>query len=174
MLRTDVQHDADCAGSGAAWYRWRWLSSAAGFIRASSTSRRMFSDISSRVQENLAGVRVVRAYAQEKAEVAQFERLNREYIRENIGLARRSRACSCRCCRRLIGITFLLVLWAGGGRLLRARDQPGQLRDVQHLYGHADLADDCVRLGGEPDAARHGFAESHQRDDAPAIDRRGA
>src|SRR3569623_1108149 len=50
--------------------------------------QRMFSDISSRVQENLAGVRVVRAYVQEEAEVDQFESLNREYVRENIGLAR--------------------------------------------------------------------------------------
>ncbi|MFZ0591854.1 MAG: ABC transporter transmembrane domain-containing protein, partial [Bryobacteraceae bacterium] len=41
----------------------------------------MFSDISSRVQENLAGVRIVRAYAQEEAEVAHFEKLNRDYIR---------------------------------------------------------------------------------------------
>lgn len=31
--------------------------------------QKMFSDISSRVQENLAGVRVVRAYAQEAAEI---------------------------------------------------------------------------------------------------------
>ena len=35
--------------------------------------QKIFSDISSKVQENLAGVRVIRAYAQEKAEVAQFE-----------------------------------------------------------------------------------------------------
>src|SRR5947207_1945604 len=35
--------------------------------------QKMFSDISSKVQENLAGVRVLRAYAQEKAEVDQFE-----------------------------------------------------------------------------------------------------
>ena len=42
--------------------------------------QRMFSDISSRVQENLAGVRVVRAYAQEQAEVAEFERLNKDYV----------------------------------------------------------------------------------------------
>src|SRR5579863_1342420 len=48
--------------------------------------QRMFSDISSRVQENLSGVRVIRAYAQEEAEIEQFEKLNREYIRENIGL----------------------------------------------------------------------------------------
>ena len=59
----------------------------------------MFSDISSRVQENLSGVRVVRAYAQEEAEVAEFERLNRDYVRENIGW-RGFRDFSCRCCRR--------------------------------------------------------------------------
>ena len=37
----------------------------------------MFSDISSRVQENLSGVRMVRAFAQEDAELERFERLNR-------------------------------------------------------------------------------------------------
>ena len=78
----------------------------------------MFSDISSKVQENLAGVRIVRAYAQEKAEVAQFEKLNREYIRENIGLAK-IQAMFMPALQGLIGITFLLVLWAGGIRLLR-------------------------------------------------------
>src|SRR5438270_3370469 len=40
----------------------------------------MFSDITARVQENLAGVRVVRAYAQEKPEIENFEQANREYI----------------------------------------------------------------------------------------------
>jgi ATP-binding cassette, subfamily B, multidrug efflux pump len=80
----------------------------------------MFSDISSRVQENLAGVRVVRAYAPEEAEVAQFEQLNREYIRENIGLAK-LQGMFMPALQGLIGITFLLVLWAGGTRLLEHR-----------------------------------------------------
>ena len=44
----------------------------------------LFSDISSRVQENLAGVRVVRAYVQEEAEIGQFERLNQDYIKQNL------------------------------------------------------------------------------------------
>jgi ATP-binding cassette, subfamily B, multidrug efflux pump len=78
----------------------------------------MFSDISSRVQENLAGVRIIRAYAQEKAEVARFEELNREYIRENIGLAK-LQGTFMPALQALIGFTFLLVLWAGGVRLLR-------------------------------------------------------
>ncbi len=82
--------------------------------------QRMFSDISSRVQENLAGVRVVRAYAQESAEVAQFERLNQEYIRENIGLAR-IQGLFMPLLQALIGVTFLLVLWAGGRQLMQGR-----------------------------------------------------
>ncbi len=82
--------------------------------------QRMFSDISSRVQENLAGVRVVRAYAQEQAEVDQFEALNRDYIRENIGLAR-IQGLFMPLLQALIGITFLLVLWAGGRQLMEHR-----------------------------------------------------
>jgi ATP-binding cassette subfamily B protein len=78
----------------------------------------MFSDISSRVQENLAGVRIVRAYAQEQSEVAEFERLNKDYIRENIGLAK-LQGVFMPALQGLIGVTFLLVLWAGGVRLLR-------------------------------------------------------
>ncbi|MBV9222785.1 MAG: ABC transporter ATP-binding protein [Acidobacteriaceae bacterium] len=80
----------------------------------------MFSDISSKVQENLAGVRVVRAYAQEEEEVEQFERLNREYIRENIGLARIQGAFM-PLLQALIGVTFLLVLWAGGRQLMQGK-----------------------------------------------------
>jgi len=82
--------------------------------------QRMFSDISSKVQENLAGVRIVRAYAQERAEVAQFEQLNRHYVRENVGLAR-IQGMFMPSLQALIGLVFLLVLWVGGGQLLQGR-----------------------------------------------------
>ena len=82
--------------------------------------QKMFSDISSKVQENLSGVRVIRAYAQEKAEVEQFERLNKEYIRENIGLAR-IQGMFMPALQALIGMTFLLVLWFGGRQLIQGR-----------------------------------------------------
>ncbi|HVF47707.1 MAG TPA: ABC transporter ATP-binding protein [Pyrinomonadaceae bacterium] len=47
-----------------------------------------FSDISARAQENLTGVRVVRAYAQEEAEIEQFQVLNREYADKNLRLVK--------------------------------------------------------------------------------------
>jgi ATP-binding cassette, subfamily B, multidrug efflux pump len=47
-----------------------------------------FADITARAQENLTGVRVVRAYAQEEAEIEQFQVLNREYAAQNIRLVK--------------------------------------------------------------------------------------
>jgi ATP-binding cassette, subfamily B, multidrug efflux pump len=80
------------------------------------TIQGMFSDISSRVQENLSGVRVVRAYVQERAELANFESLNRGYIHENLRLAKISGVFN-PLLTALLGIVFLLVLWAGGLRM---------------------------------------------------------
>jgi ATP-binding cassette subfamily B multidrug efflux pump len=80
----------------------------------------MFSDISSRVQENLAGVRMVRAFAQEQAELRHFEKLNREYIKENIRLVRISGVFQ-PLLEALIGLTFLVVLWYGGYQVLGGR-----------------------------------------------------
>jgi ATP-binding cassette subfamily B protein len=76
----------------------------------------MFSDISSRVQENLSGVRVVRAYVQERSELAHFETLNQGYIGENLRLAKISGLFN-PLLTALVGLSFLVVLWFGGTRL---------------------------------------------------------
>src|SRR5207253_10740967 len=47
-----------------------------------------FAQITARAQENFTGVRVVRAYAQEGAEIDAFNRLNSEYAQKNLGLVR--------------------------------------------------------------------------------------
>ena len=80
----------------------------------------MFSDISSRVQENLSGVRMVRAFVQEKAEMQRFAELNKEYIAQNLKLVR-IQAIFDPTLEVLIGVTFLLVLWMGGRDVLRHR-----------------------------------------------------
>jgi ATP-binding cassette subfamily B multidrug efflux pump len=82
--------------------------------------QKMFSDISSRVQENLSGVRVIRAYAQEKAELHKFEVLNQDYVSQNIRLAKLS-ALFMPLLQGLISLSFLMVLLAGGYQLLEHR-----------------------------------------------------
>jgi ATP-binding cassette subfamily B protein len=80
----------------------------------------MFSDISSRVQENLSGVRMIRAFVQEAAELRRFEELNQQYIAQNLRLVRVSGLFQ-PLLEGLIGITFLVVLWAGGYQVLQGR-----------------------------------------------------
>jgi ATP-binding cassette subfamily B protein len=80
----------------------------------------MFSDISSRVQENLTGVRMIRAFTQESAELRRFEDLNRQYIAQNLRLVRISGVFQ-PLLEALIGITFLAVLWVGGYQVLKGR-----------------------------------------------------
>jgi len=82
-------------------------------------------EISAVVQEALAGIRVVRAYRQERAEVARFRDANVEYVRRN---------------RRLIviqgmffpsmtfflGLAAMVVLWVGGRDVINGRMTLGE------------------------------------------------
>src|SRR5436853_3904846 len=82
--------------------------------------------LTARVQENLAGVRVVRAYAQEEAEIRGFDEPNREYVSRNIRLIR-TWSMFMPSLQALIGVTFLIVLWQGGHQLLRGQISLGAL-----------------------------------------------
>ena len=46
----------------------------------------MFSDISAQAQENFSGARLIRAFAQEQAQIQAFEKSNQEYIRRSLRL----------------------------------------------------------------------------------------
>jgi ATP-binding cassette, subfamily B, multidrug efflux pump len=76
--------------------------------------------LTARVQENLAGVRVVRAYAQEEAEVRGFDQPNREYVSRNIRLIR-IWSMFMPSLQALIGTSFLIVLWQGGHQVFSHR-----------------------------------------------------
>jgi ATP-binding cassette subfamily B protein len=78
-----------------------------------------FGVLSAKVQENLAGVRVVRAYAQEAAEERSFDAINAEYVERNRRLIRWD-AAFFPALTALVGLGFVGVLWYGGG-LVAAR-----------------------------------------------------
>src|SRR6185369_14700676 len=71
-----------------------------------------FADIMARAQENFTGVRVVRAYAQEDAELEAFNALNWQYAERNLGLVR-VEALMRPLMTFLIGFGFVLIIWAG-------------------------------------------------------------
>jgi ATP-binding cassette subfamily B protein len=76
-----------------------------------------FGDISARVQENLAGVRVVRAFTQESNEIATFKTMNREYVKRNRSLIRLT-ATFYPALHAIIGFMFVLIFHLGSRRIL--------------------------------------------------------
>ena len=76
--------------------------------------------LSTRAQENLTGVRVIRAYAQEKQEVAKFDEANRDYVNRNIKLIS-TWSLFFPGLSTLIGMTVLILLWLGGKQVIDHR-----------------------------------------------------
>ncbi|HEX9735597.1 MAG TPA: ABC transporter ATP-binding protein [Thermoanaerobaculia bacterium] len=91
-----------------------------------------FSDLSTRVQENLAGVRVVRAYVQEGPEKSRFEGLNRRYVEDNRRLIRWNAAFH-PVLHGVIGLGFAAVLGYGGRLLVAGEITIGQFV-MFHLF----------------------------------------
>ena len=77
------------------------------------TIQAMLSNLSAKVQESLAGIRVVRAYAQEEAEIARFREANEEYVVRNMKLIRLW-GVFYPSLEVLLGLTYVMVLWMGG------------------------------------------------------------
>jgi ATP-binding cassette subfamily B protein len=80
----------------------------------------MFSDISARAQENFSGARLIRAYAQEEAEIRSFEMENKEYIARSLKLVRLM-GMLWPTLETMLGFAVVLVLWLGGREVLFGR-----------------------------------------------------
>ncbi len=76
-----------------------------------------FGDLSTFVQENLSGVRIVRAYAEETSQAHQFEGMNADYLERNMSLARISGAFH-PSLMLLAGLGMVVVLWVGGQQVI--------------------------------------------------------
>jgi ATP-binding cassette subfamily B multidrug efflux pump len=84
----------------------------------------MFSEISARAQENFSGARVIRAYVQEKPEIAAFETSNREYINRSLKLVRLM-GMLWPTLETMLGLAIVLVLWLGGREVLNGHITAG-------------------------------------------------
>jgi ATP-binding cassette subfamily B protein len=77
------------------------------------TIQAMMSTLSAKVQESLAGIRVIRAYSQEEADLRQFEALNADYVTRNQKLIR-VWGMFYPTLEVLMGLVAITVLWVGG------------------------------------------------------------
>jgi ATP-binding cassette subfamily B protein len=79
-----------------------------------------FSSLSTKAQENISGIRVVKAFAREESEIEDFGKLNTEYIRRNISLIRLW-GVFYPLMTALIGMSSVALLWFGGRQVIQGR-----------------------------------------------------
>lgn len=93
-----------------------------------------FSSLSARVTEHLSGLRVIRAYAREGYEEAQFDLANREVYAANQRLIRWNSAFT-PALQGLVGLGYVAVLWYGGLLVTRGELTVGQLVTFNFFLG---------------------------------------
>ncbi|HYK34646.1 ABC transporter ATP-binding protein [Alloacidobacterium sp.] len=84
----------------------------------------MFSDISAQAQENFSGARLVRAFAQEEAQITAFEKSNREYIRRGLRLVQLM-GMLWPTLEFVLGLAMAITLLVGGHEVLSHRISVG-------------------------------------------------
>jgi ATP-binding cassette subfamily B multidrug efflux pump len=93
-----------------------------------------FGDISARVQENLAGVRVVRAFTRERSESERFRAMNHEFVERNRGLIRLN-AMFHPMLQALVGLLFVYVFYVGSRKLIAGTMTIGDFVAFQFYLG---------------------------------------
>ncbi len=136
----------------------------------------MFSEISARAQENFSGVRIIRAYVQEEAEIARFEVANREYIKRSLTLVRLM-GMLWPTLETMLGLAIVLVLWLGGREVLHGRISVGDFTAFTTFM--AQLTWPIIALGWVINIFQRGTAslrridelmrERPEIEDAPAV-----
>ena len=114
-----------------------------------------FATLSTNVQENLSGIRVIRAYAQEVSSQARFEDLNHEYVERSRGLIRWTAAFH-PLLQGLIGLGFVAVLWHGGALVAAGTITVGQF--VTFNFFLARLVWPMIAIGWVINLAQRGSA----------------
>jgi ATP-binding cassette subfamily B protein len=93
-----------------------------------------FGDLTTMVQENLAGVRVVKAYCQEESELAKFDLRNQDYIDKSLKLAY-LQALFFPSIRAVVALGFVVLLLVGGWQVMEKQVEVGTLLAFLMLFG---------------------------------------
>ncbi|ARU60657.1 multidrug ABC transporter permease/ATP-binding protein [Tumebacillus avium] len=94
-----------------------------------------FSTLNDKVQENIAGVRVVKAFGQEDAEKKEFENLTKDTAQKNIQVAKIDSLFD-PTISLVVGLAFFLAVSFGGWFVVQGKLTLGQLTQFTMLLGH--------------------------------------
>jgi ATP-binding cassette subfamily B multidrug efflux pump len=103
-----------------------------------------FGEVSAHAQENLSGIRIIKAYTQEDHELKAFRAANQEYVHRSISYARQY-ALLWPAMYFLAGLASVILLWRGGLDVIHGRISLGQL--VQFMGYLAQLTWPMIAFG---------------------------
>jgi ATP-binding cassette subfamily B protein len=126
-----------------------------------------FGTVSNRAQESLAGVRVIRAYTQEEAEIESFKGVNREFVNRNLQLIRLSGIFH-PILQFFIGLGFIAVLWYGGHLVIGGKITIGEF--VQFTLYLGLLVWPMIALGWVINIFQRGMASMGRMNKIMAIE----
>jgi ATP-binding cassette subfamily B multidrug efflux pump len=121
----------------------------------SSAVQEQLGVLSAKVQENLTGMAVVRAYTMEEREISAFARLNDEYQTRSLALAR-TQSVSWPLMGLVSGLGALIVLWLGGKAVVDGRITLGSFVAFNGYL--AQLAWPTIALGWTLASIQRGLA----------------
>lgn len=93
-----------------------------------------FSSMTTKVQENFAGIRVIKSYVREKYEIEQFNKISADYQKKNLSLAR-MQAYSFPMMFLLTGLSIILVLYFGGMKVIAGEFSVGNIAEFVVYLG---------------------------------------
>mgnify|MGYP001287963147 FL=1 len=85
-----------------------------------------FSDLTTKTQENLSGIKVVKAYVREESETESFKTMSVSYMKKNLELAK-VQSFSYPLMFLLTGFSVIIVLYVGGNKIIEGVMTLGQL-----------------------------------------------
>ena len=129
-----------------------------------------FSVLSTRVQEMMSGIRVVKAFAREPDQLARFNEASEDVVRTNLRLAR-AQGALWPSIGLILGVASVVLLWQGGDAVIRGTLTLGQM--VQFSYYLARLSFPMIALGWVTNLWQQGRASMNRLDailaESPAI-----
>ncbi|HEV2281541.1 MAG TPA: ABC transporter ATP-binding protein [bacterium] len=129
-----------------------------------------FSALSTRVQEMMSGIRVVKAFAREPDQLARFNESSEAVVHTNLRLAR-AQGALWPSIGLILGVASAVLLWQGGDAVIRGTLTLGQM--VQFSYYLARLSFPMIALGWVANLWQQGRASMNRLDaifaEAPAV-----
>ena len=130
-----------------------------------------FGDLSTKAQENFSGIRVVKAFSQEEAEIGSFATVNRQYLDGAVDLAKVN-GLIWPAMAFVLGVAVLSVLYIGGQDAIAGRLTIGQL--IQFVAYLNLLSWPMIALGEVTNMFQQGWASLRRLqeifDASPAVD----